>query len=1120
MKQKIYWKDVGQALLSSKGRFLSIFNLMMIGAIALIGLKVTSPNMEKTAQAYLEKAQTMDLAVMSDMGLDDADIAELETIEGAQLEMGFFKDVTLDSDQQAVRVFSKPSTISLYQVQSGHLPQSDDEIALSPSLAKGYKLGDQVKLTEPDRNGTVLTKTSFTLVGIVTSPEIWDNVTMGLASSGNGQLAGYALVEPTVFDSEVYMIARLSYDELDDLAYYQDSYEAKVASYQQEMDQLLADNGQDRLARIQAQGQEEIATGQEELDTAKDDLAAGAVQLEKSRADIQSGQEQLDNAHIQLQEKEVELAQAKYTLDQTKESLNQTKSRLDTSLAELERSRAFLEASKAELDQAASELEQAKSILASKQTELDQWASKINQAQADWFQKQESLKQIISQTLGPSQSLADYPDLLAQQTSLDQVKVGIDQELQAYNQAQSDYQAARKLLQEKETKYQTGLQDYQTGLTHYQTGRSQYDEGLAQYQAGLAQYEVGLAQYQAGQEQLTAGKNQLKVESAHISQAESQLAQAQSDFDKQKATAETEITQAQTDLSQAQSELKSLEEPIYQTYTRSTLPGGEGYTTYKNATGSIAAVGNIFPVVLYLVAALVTFTTMTRFVDEERTRAGLFKALGYTDRQIMTKFVLYGLGAGIAGTLVGILAGNFILSPMIAAIITESTVIGDAQLHLYPFWILLALVFALLSAVLPAYLVARKELKEKPASLLLPKPPVQGSAILLERLPFIWNRFSFTHKVTARNIFRYKKRMFMTIFGVAGSVALLFGGLGIRSSISGVVDRQFGDIMQYDMIVVDNSRASEAEKKAVDDLLTSQAVASRLPIAYEQLAEEIDGLNQALTISLLVTEKMDLSDYIQLRQAGSGDLLSLTDSGIILSKKLASLYGVRAGDRLTLTINQQPVTVKVAGVSELYAGHFIYMTAAYYEEVTGQAYQANASLVKVSQSSTSQSQDLAAQLLSKKGVVALVQNRSLIAMLETVASSLQSIMIILVVLSILLGLVILYNLTNINVAERIRELSTIKVLGFHNREVTLYIYRETIVLSLIGVVLGLGGGILLHRVLLEMIGSNSIIFNPQVSLEVYLIPILAIAAILTGLGWYVNRSLRKVDMLEALKSVD
>ncbi|HEL2057904.1 TPA: FtsX-like permease family protein [Streptococcus suis] len=1120
MKQKIYWKDVGQALLSSKGRFLSIFSLMMLGAIALIGLKVTSPNMEKTAQAYLGKTQTMDLAVMSDMGLDEEDIAELETIEGAQVETGYFKDGTLDSDQQAVRVFSKPSTISLYQVQSGRLPTSDDEIALSPSLAKGYKIGDQVKLTEPDKNGTVLTKTSFTLVGIITSPEIWDNVTMGLASSGNGQLAGYALVEPTVFDSEVYMIARLSYDDLDDLAYYQDSYEAKVASYQKDLDQLLADNGQARLARIQAQGQDEIATGQEELDTAQTELTEVEAQLEKSRADIQSGQEQLENAHIQLREKEVELARSKYTLDQTKESLNQTKSRLETSHAELERSRAFLEASKAELDQAASELEQAKSILASKQTELDQWASKINQAQADWFQKQESLKQIISQTLDPSQSLADYPDLLDQQTRLDQVKAGIDQELQAYNQAQSDYQAARKLLQEKETKYQTGLQDYQTGLTHYQTGRSQYDEGLAQYQAGLAQYEASLAQYQAGQEQLTAGKNQLKVESAQISQAESQLAQAQTEFDQEKAEATSELSQAQRDLQQAQSELKSLEEPSYQTYTRSTLPGGDGYTTYKNATGSIAAVGNIFPVVLYLVAALVTFTTMTRFVDEERTRAGLFKALGYTDRQIMTKFVLYGLGAGLAGTLVGILAGNFILSPMISAIITESTVIGDAQLHFYPFWNLLALVFSLLSAVLPAYLVAHKELKEKPANLLLPKPPVQGSTILLERLPFIWNRLSFTHKVTARNIFRYKKRMFMTIFGVAGSVALLFGGLGIRSSISGVVDRQFGDIMQYDMIVVDNSRASEAEKKAVDDILTSQAVSSYLPIAYEQLTEEIDGLNQPLTVSLLVTEKMDLSDYIQLRQAESGEKLSLPNTGLILSKKLASLYGVTAGDSFSLTIDQQTVTVKVAGVSELYAGHFIYMTAAYYEEITGQAYQANASLVKVSQSSVSKSQDLAAQLLSQKGVAALVQNRSLIAMLETVASSLQSIMVILVVLSILLGLVILYNLTNINVAERIRELSTIKVLGFHNCEVTLYIYRETIVLSLIGVVLGLGGGILLHRVLLEMIGSNSIIFNPQVSLEVYLIPILAIVAILTGLGWYVNRSLRKVDMLEALKSVD
>lgn len=1109
-----------QSLLSSKGRFLSLFSLMMLGALALTGLKVTAPNMEQTAQAYLEKAQTMDLAVMSDMGLDEEDIADLETIAGVQVEMGYFKDVTLDSDQQAVRVFSKPSTISLYQVQSGRLPQSDDEIALSPSLIKGYKLGDQIKLTEPDKNGTVLTKTSFTLVGIVTSPEIWDNVTMGLASSGNGQLAGYALVEPTVFDSEVYMIARLSYDDLDDLAYYQDSYEAKVASYQQELDQLLADNGQERLARIQTQGQEEIATGQEELDTAKNDLAEGAAQLANSRADLQVGQDKLATAQAQLLDKEAELTAAKAQLDQTAASLAQAKAVLDANKTQLDTSSQELATSKDQLDQAAQTLQESKSQLDQTKSQLDQVAADISAGQAAWYQAQQALDQQIAATLQPGQTLADHPALQANQVALDTEKARLDQALVAFNQAQAAYQAGYQLYQEKEQEYQAGLATYKSGYALYQSGLEQYQAGLTQYQSGESQYQTGLASYQSGLAQLEVAKQELAQEVSQLSQAESQLTQAQSDFDQQKAQVEAEIRQAQADLSQAQSDVNSLEEPSYQTYTRSTLPGGDGYTTYKNATGSIAAVGNIFPVVLYLVAALVTFTTMTRFVDEERTRSGLFKALGYTDRQIMTKFVLYGLVAGLAGTLVGILAGNCILSPMISAIITKSMVIGDATLHFYPFWILLALVFALLSAVLPAYLVACKELKEKPASLLLPKPPVQGSTILLERLPFIWNRLSFTHKVTARNIFRYKKRMFMTIFGVAGSVALLFGGLGIRSSISGVVDRQFGDIMQYDMIVVDNSRASEAEKKAVDEILDSQAVSSHLPIAYEQLTEEIDGLSQALTISLLVTEKMDLSDYIQLRQAGSGALLSLTDTGIILSKKLASLYGVRAGDSLTLTIDQQPVTVKVAGVSELYAGHFIYMTVAYYEEVTDQAYQANASLVKVSQSSTSQSQDLAAQLLSQKGVAALVQNRSLIAMLETVASSLQSIMIILVVLSILLGLVILYNLTNINVAERIRELSTIKVLGFHNREVTLYIYRETIVLSLIGMGAGLCGGILLHRVLLEMIGSTAIIFNPQVSLEVYLIPILAIAGILTGLGWYVNRSLRKVDMLEALKSVE
>ena len=512
-----------------------------------------------------------------------------------------------------------------------------------------------------------------------------------------------------------------------------------------------------------------------------------------------------------------------------------------------------------------------------------------------------------------------------------------------------------------------------------------------------------------------------------------------------------------------------------------------------------------------------TFTTMTRFVDEERHQLGILGALGYSKGQIVTKFVIYGLVASLAGTLVGILLGNVFLSPMIGNIIANSTVIGQSNLYFYPSWTLLALGLALLSAVLPTYLVARKELTNEPARLLQGKPPVAGSRILLEHLPLIWKRLTFTQKVTARNIFRYKLRMFMTIFGVAGSVALLFAGLGIQSSVSGIAERQFGDLLSYDILLVQKEDASSEQVAEVTEVLESDKVQKAAQIQSSRLTEEPAGLDETISINLIVSEPEELADFVHLQERG-GDKIDLTDQGAVLTENLANLYGVKAGDAVTLHIQDQAVTVQVAAIAEMYTGHFIYLTPAYYEELTGQASQKNAYFITSKEQTPDKIKELAAQLLALKGVDGLVQNTSLIAMIEQVAKSLQSVMIILTVLSVLLAMVILFNLTTINVAERVRELSTIRVLGFHNKEVTLYIYRETIILAMIGIVLGLGAGYALHRYILSFLGSSTTMFNPSVPLQGYLIPVISVLVILAVLGVLVNHRLRHLDMLEALKS--
>ena len=901
MKRKTYWKDLLQSFTGSKGRFLSILTLMMLGSLAVVGLKVASPNMERKAWAYLKDTNAADMTIMGDYGLDQTDQEELQTLSGADVEFGYMTDLTLEDSEDAVRIFSNTEKISKFQVTQGRLPEKEDELALADFWKDRYQIGQVIHLNQKNGSNSQLKRDSYTITGFVHSPDIFSKTDMGSAGSGNGNLSVYGVVTKDNFKSSVYTIARLRFTSLTDVNPFSSDYEKKLEEEEETLKELVADNGRARLKKIKEDSQEKLDVGKKKLDEAETNLTAGKKRLQEIETRLQAQENQ------------------------------------------------------------------------------------------------------VSQLPEPQKS---------------QVSSQIDQ-----------------------------------------------------------------------------AKEQLKQEKEKLSQAESDLA--------------SEKAKWQT----SQDEVNALTEPTYHVYNRKSSPTGQGYLMYSNSAMSIRAVGNIFPVVLYAVAAMVTFTTMTRFVDEERTNAGIFKALGYHSKDIIAKFVIYGLVAGTLGTLLGILIGHYVLAPTISHIITERMIVGESQQHFYWTYSCLALGLSLIASVLPAYLVSRRELHEEAAQLLLPKPPVKGSKILLERITFIWSHLSFTQKVTARNIFRYKQRMLMTIFGVAGSVALLFAGLGIQSSVVGVADRQFKDLQQYQMILSVNSRASDSDKAKLEEKLQSDEVENYRLISFKQVEEKYAGKAGVQTVTIMVTDKDDLEPFVHLEK--NGEKLSLS-GGVILTDKLAQLAGVSVGDNFTI----DGKTFKVGAITEHYVGHFVYMNQATYEEIYGQAPKMNTYLVQLKDKSERNTERVAGEFMDQVAVSGLVQNASTIQLFESFANSLNHTMAILVLVSVLLAIVILYNLTNINVAERIRELSTIKVLGFHNKEVTLYIYRETIILSLIGMIVGLVSGFYLHQFLIQMIAPGTFRFQPKVGWEVYLIPVLAVSVILTILEVFVNHYLRKVDMLEALKSVE
>lgn len=907
MKRKVYWKDLFGSFTHSKGRFLSILTLMLLGSLALVGLKVTTPNMHRTANQFIQQQKMLDLAVMGDLGLDQVDQEELLGLKGTRVEFGSLLDLTLKGTGKAIRLFSPPKSLSSFRVTKGRLPQKEGELALASFWEDRYRLGDTLTLEEKAGTRSSLKQKQFTIVGFVQSSEMWSQKNLGTAMSGSGNLDAYALVSKEVFTTKLPAMARIQFDDLRSFDSFSQAYQKRLEAHREELEKLLKDNGKARYQRLKQEADGQIQKGQKELSRAEETL--------------QSAKNQIDQAQKQL----------------------------DLQEAQFKKLAPFLPAK----EQVAS------------QEKLHQAKEQLDQKKKDW----------------------------------------------------------------------------------------------------------------------TAG--------------------------------ETELEKKEGELKKAQRERDQLEIPTYHVYDRKTMPGGQGYLMYSNASSSISAVGNIFPVVLYLVAAMVTFTTMTRFVDEERTNAGIFKALGYRTRDIILKFVLYGFFAGTIGTLLGTLLGHYFLSGIISNIITQGMVIGESREYFYGDMTLIALGLSFVASVLPAYWVSRKELKEEANLLLLPKPPVSGSKIFLERLHFIWKRLSFTHKVTARNLFRYKQRMLMTIFGVAGSVALLFAGLGIQSSVGSVSKRQFQEILSYELIVAKKTNASYQESKELTNRLAKSDIKDYRAIYSKVIEASLKNGHDKQTVTMLVTDRADFSPFVSLRSFKQGESLSLK-KGVIISSKLAQLAQITVGDRLTLDGH----SFKVAGITENYVGHFIYMDQASYQKIYGERTSENSYLVQLRNSSTQQVQAVSRDMMALAAVKAVSQNASMISLFNSVAKSLDTTMMILVVVSVLLAIVILYNLTNINVAERIRELSTIKVLGFHNKEVTLYIYRETILLSIIGILMGLGGGYYLHQFLIAMIAPDAILFYPKVGLGVFLFPVGGMLLLLILLGIYVDHYLRKVDMLEALKSVD
>ncbi len=1108
---------------SSKGRFISIMLLMFISTFTLVGLKLVGPDIRATAAEYFDTYNMADISVMSSYGLstEDAQIIT-DAVDDGEVEFGYFQDVTIGDSATALRVYSDTEQISKYELVDGTMPTTNDEIAITNQLASVYPLGSTITLTEKgDEDNYVLTNHQFTVVGYVNSMDILSTSDLGATTVGTGQLNGYGVVTPEVFDSSVYMIARITYDDLRGKDAFLDQYLTDVKAHKDELSTALADLPQERLDIIVSDANAEIADNEQKLIDAEAEL---------------------DDAQSQLDDAEVKLADAKQTLDDSQAEVNDGQAKLDDGQTKINDGYVELESAQADIDQGMTEIntnqqtitdgqaaiDEARGELDSKQQTVTDSIAKLESGKAQY---EDGIAQMQTAIAGITSQLADPSLTPTQVATLTATKAGLESQLDA-TQAEYDtfisstYNPSISELNAGQAQITAGYQTLADKQAELDNGQAQLDAGLAELQAGQAQIDQGRAELAAAQSEID--ENQLKLNDAQAKlndgYAEYQAGLDEFNTNKQKfldeePDARKEIADGYDRLAEAKEDVANLDLPVYTEYTRMETPTSGGYQVFTSLATSIDKVANVFPILLYAVAALVTFTTMTRFVEDERINTGTLLSLGYSESEIKRKYIIYGALSSAIGSVIGIISGAIFIPILLYTAFRSDFTTPDLILTFDWSVAAIALGVSLLCAVIPAFLVTASEFKHSPASLLLPKPPADGSKILLERIPLIWNRLTFAHKVTARNIFRYKKRMFMTIFGVSGSVALLFTGLAMQGSIGNVADLQFGQVIQYDMLVVGTNNIDVDQIAEVDQVLAEAEIDSNQPLYIENLSLLAGPNDERQTITMMVAD--DFTGYVDFHDRKTGEQYQLQDGEVIITERLANILDLSVGDTITVNSAEDlPVDLSIGAITEMYTGHFIYANQQTYTAAFGEQPIPNSYVVNLADDSPQAVKALAIELMKLDGVQTVMQNESLIAQVNSMAESLNSVMSLLIVLSVMLAVVILYNITNINVSERMRELSTTKVLGYYDKEVTMYIYRETIILSLIGIVVGWIFGRIIHLFMMNAVSPLNMMFDQTAVIIAFIAPALLIIVVSVILGIIIHIRLKHVDMLEALKSVE
>ena len=1071
-------KDIFREIGRTKSRFFSIFAIIALGAGFFAGLKATCPDMLATQEKYFAEQNLMDVRLVSTYGFSENDIEAIKTVDGIrEIYPTYSKDVFIQNEENASligKVMAYPDKgMNEVILLEGRLPENPGECLVEKHahLHVLHEVGDTLTVYTTNKDDPIedtLERDSWEVVGVVMSPQ-YISYDRGSASIGDGSVDTYVMVFEENFKYDVYTDVYITLDSTVGLSTFSKEYSEAVEAADADFEVIADAREKGRLKEVRDEANEKIADAKKEIADAEQELADAEQELADALAELEEGEKELADGWAEYNDG---LKKYEDGLVEFEEEIADAEREIASGYADIERGWREYESGKQAYEEGLAQFEAGLAASGMSVNELYGLRGTLEQhiAQNEGVPGMESVVADLKSSLAEVNGyISSYEDILEAENELNAAYSELTEGESALRDAESELEKAKKEGPEEFAEAKQELENAHAELLEAETeladGRKEYEEGLAE-------------------------------------------------FEEAEAEARTEIEKARFDIAEAEDELANLKDPIWYVFTREDNPG---YSTYEGDANRIENVGKVFPVFFFLVAMLVCLTTMTRMVEEHRTQIGTMKALGYGKGVIMLKYIAYSALASISGAVFGIALCVFVFPLVIYSAYGMMYVVPPLKFIPTPgIWIIIG-VICVACTTFAAIMACAAELRECPAELMRPKAPKAGKRVLLERIPFIWKRLNFNKKVTVRNLFRYKKRIFMTILGIAGCTALTLTGFGLYSSISVILEKQYSEIFNYDLIVALDTDAGDDKVREVRKELYANEISEHNLEVYMK-AVDMDGIGD---ISLVVTDDSEaIKDMVSFRDRKTKEKYDLTDEGVIITERLAELAEVSVGDEITFICNDVPLTAKITAVSENYAMHFIYMTENLYKALCGEEMEINTVFTIMSDDGKDAQFDLANDLTGYKGVLALSFSRTTKDSFGDTVENLNYVVILIIACAAALAFVVLYNLTNINITERIREIATIKVLGFYDGEVSAYVFRENIILTIIGDAVGLFLGIWLHKFVLNVAQTDIVMFGRDLPYWTFIAAFVVTVLFAIIVNWIMFFKLKNVSMVESLKSVE